>query len=137
MNMLVEVDGNDGVGKSFLIKRLLALHPSLVNDFEFNDRGDLSLATDSDEFIKKEGVIYIIVDCSEELSQKRILKRGDSIEEKYHTMEDLKYYRAKFMALSAKYNIPMFSTEEDLSVDTINNIYNYIKGFKDGYNSRY
>lgn len=41
-------------------------------------------------------IIYIILDAPLEIWQKHILNRGDDITEKYHTLENLTYYRKKF-----------------------------------------
>jgi len=128
--MIVEIDGNDGVGKTTCIN-ILKQH--FGDDIEFKDRGALTLATDSDEFNKEKGVCYILLDCSVEECQNRILKRGDSITEKYHTIEDLTYYRERFLKIASKNNIAIFDTTLNLP---INDIINYIKGFKDGYCSR-
>ena len=61
--MIVEIDGNDGVGKTTCIN-ILKQH--FGDDIEFKDRGALTLATDSDEFNKEKGVCYILLDCSVE-----------------------------------------------------------------------
>ena len=128
--MIVEIDGNDGVGKTTCIN-ILKQH--FGDDIEFKDRGALTLATDSDEFNKEKGVCYILLDCSVEECQNRILKRGDSITEKYHTIEDLTYYRERFLKIASENYIAVFNVTLKLP---INEIINYIKGFKDGYCSR-
>lgn len=119
---IVEIDGNDGVGKTFIINELSKKFNK--GDVIFRDRGQLTKATDSDIFIKEDNVIYILLDCDENISQNRIKERGDSIEEKYHTMEDLKYYRKKFLLLAEDNNIPIFRT--DLNDNVIENIFNFI-----------
>jgi len=43
--------------------------------------------------------LFVIVDAEPEVCQKRILERGDSIEEEYHNMDDLKKYRDRFLRL--------------------------------------
>lgn len=128
--MIVEIDGNDGVGKTTCIN-ILKQH--FGDDIEFKDRGALTLATDSDEFNKEKGVCYILLDCSVEECQNRILKRGDSITEKYHTIEDLTYYRERFLKIASENYIAVFNVTLKLP---INEIINYIKGFKDGYCNR-
>ena len=67
--MIVEIDGNDGVGKTTCIN-ILKQH--FGDDIEFKDRGALTLATDSDEFNKEKGVCYILLDCSVKECQNRI-----------------------------------------------------------------
>ena len=43
--------------------------------------------------------LYIILDDFPEHCQQRIQKRGDSLDEEFHTLEDLEYYRKSFMLL--------------------------------------
>lgn len=114
--LIVEIDGNDGVGKTFIINKL---QQENLRNVKFQDRGQLTKATDTDIFIPEDNHIYIILDASVDYCQRNILKRGDSIKEKYHTKEDLTYYREKFLKLAEKYSIPVidqekFSTEETL-----------------------
>ncbi len=131
--MIVEIDGNDGVGKTFIIEKLSSLFKKEDN-IVFRDRGSLTKATDNNSFFREDGVCYILLDCDENISQERIKERGDSIEEKYHTLVDLKFYRERFLALANDNNIPIFRTDIDRGV--ITKIYLYIIGYRDGYNSR-
>lgn len=108
----VVVDGNDGTGKTATINKLKALMPNI----EFEDRGIFSEATlDDDLFDNRKNTekvkefynkvansyntLFVIVDAEPEVCQKRILERGDSIEEEYHNMDDLKKYRDRFWRL--------------------------------------
>ena len=111
----IVVDGNDGTGKSYRIEQLKKIFPGI----EFEDRGIFSKATLNeslftlesikdfvkarDEFIdyikNTDDTLYIIVDASVETCQKRILERGDSLEEEYHTKEDLEKFRKRFLYL--------------------------------------
>ena len=99
----IEVDGNDGTGKSTLIKYL----ESKFSQCTFSDRGLFSKFTlkedvkDFREIVKTSGKYYIILKSSIEASQNRILKRGDSLEERFHTKEDLSKYNDKFKSLVA------------------------------------
>ena len=100
----IEVDGNDGTGKSYRIEKMKELFPGLV----YYDRGIFSKATlneklfqnkNSHEWYKEKedfynlvkshsDTLYIILDASPATCQRRIKERGDSLEEKYHTKED-------------------------------------------------
>ena len=111
----IVVDGNDGTGKSYRIEQLKKIFPEI----EFEDRGIFSKATLNEslftlesikDFIKArdefldyikntEDTLYIIIDASVETCQKRILERGDSLEEEYHTKEDLEKFRKRFLYL--------------------------------------
>ena len=116
--LTIEIDGNDGTGKTYLIN---SIREYLFNNFNYNwklnrdivyeDRGLLSVATLSNEWEKenpditnickldKENTLYILIDDIPEKCQERILARGDSIEEEYHTLADLQKYRDRFNKL--------------------------------------
>ena len=116
--LTVEIDGNDGVGKSYFIEKMSFITEDVIKlpncniQVVFKDRGALTVATDKDNFVKEENHIYILLDASIEWCQRNILKRGDSIEEKYHTIEDLTYYRKRFLDLAYKNDIPIIPVEE-------------------------
>lgn len=116
-NKLV-LDGNDGTGKT---TRANAIRE--IMGIEVNERGPLSRLTDCDELFglfsyKKEPIgysetaidamdemkrntdtLYVILDSPVKTCQQNIISRGGSIEEKYHTFEDLCYYRERFRML--------------------------------------
>lgn len=106
--MIIEIDGNDGVGKTTVIKELLKYNP----DYKIKDRGALTTATDTGNFIKNKNTCYILLTASPISCQNRIIARGGSITEKYHTIEDLIKYHDRFIELGNKYNIPIYDTEE-------------------------
>lgn len=105
---IIEIDGNDGVGKTFAISRL----KDIFCDVEFRDRGRLTIATDTDDFTKEGGVMYVLLDGSVEWCQRNILKRGGSIEEKYHTAKDLTFYRQRFLKLAQDNLIPVIAMDD-------------------------
>lgn len=146
--MIIEIDGNDGVGKTTYINKLKEFFP---NDI-FLDRRLLSKATLHpywDNELKKnqvrnykymcplnKNVCYILLDTYPKLCQERILKRGDSIIEKYHTMEDLILFQKRFLTLATSNKqrcIPIYSTHLDIN-ENITKIVNYINGFKQAKN---
>ena len=142
--MIIEIDGNDGVGKTTYIKRLQEIFP---NDI-FLDRGLLSKATlhadwetnglDYDKILDgfNDNICYILLDTYPEQSQERILKRGDRIDVPYHNMEDLLKFQKRFKIPATsnyKRKIPMYMTYMDFN-DNISRIVNYINGFKQGKN---
>ncbi|WQJ53533.1 MAG: ATP phosphoribosyltransferase [Wendovervirus sonii] len=106
----VYVEGNDGTGKTWLISQLQKRFntPKMI----FHDRCKLSELTLDDnivsanynEFINSKGLdkdgIYIILDDTILNCQKRILSRGDSLDEKFHTYEDLMIFRERYRILS-------------------------------------
>ena len=114
-------DGNDGTGKTTRLNRMREIFPNL----EYADRGIFSETTLVDGlFASRAGVIvgqtseterlrrefydkiksdtstlYIICRASPHVCQERILLRGDSIEEEFHTMDDLVKYNDRFDVL--------------------------------------
>ena len=127
--MKIEIDGNDGTGKSYRALLLKRIIPGL----QIKDRGLFSAATlneklfDGDaELIEafratvKENTdtLYIICTCSIEKSQNRILERGDSLDEEYHTERDLKKFNDRFDFLLHLVkecpNVIRVNTENDL-----------------------
>lgn len=116
----IVIDGNDGTGKTTRLEKMKEIFPGI----EFRDRGIFSEMTlvdmlftrfekynieSYDAYEKKEefrktiredtDTLYIICRASAEVCQERIKMRGDSIEEEYHTMEDLVKYGKRFDAL--------------------------------------
>ena len=105
--MKFEIDGNDGTGKSFRAAMLKRIFPNIP----IQDRGLFSEATlderifehDADaiaqfrnSILKNNDVIYIVCVCSIRKSQERILARGGSLDEEFHTEADLKKYNERF-----------------------------------------
>ena len=106
-------DGNDGTGKTTRLNYLKQMFPNI----EYADRGIFSKMTLVDElFYQNENteklredfynniknnsdVLYIICKASPEVCQRRIIERGDSIEEEFHTMKDLIKYNERFDVL--------------------------------------
>lgn len=83
-------------------------------NIKYEDRGIFSKMTLVDELFNRTGnydeiqkkfhediqkdssALYIICRASSEVCQKRILERGDSIEEEFHTLDDLNKYNNRF-----------------------------------------
>lgn len=104
------IDGNDGTGKTTRLVQLKRIFPNI----KYEDRGIFSKMTLVDELFNKTGnydeiqkkfhedvqkdssTLYIICRASSEVCQKRILERGDSIEEEFHTLDDLNKYNNRF-----------------------------------------
>ena len=104
------IDGNDGTGKTTRLVQLKRMFPNI----KYEDRGIFSKMTLVDELFNRTGnydeiqkkfhedvqkdssTLYIICRASSEVCQKRILERGDSIEEEFHTLDDLNKYNNRF-----------------------------------------
>ena len=111
----IVVDGNDGTGKSTRVNQLKQMFPEI----EICDRGQFSSATLNEDIFSDpkssktmiaraqfyrlikhaDDTLFIILDADPEICQKRIMERGDSIDEPYHNMDDLKKYHNRFLDL--------------------------------------
>lgn len=90
--MIVVVDGNDGTGKTTLVKALRK------RGYAVQDRGLPSQATLDgvpNEIPKDE--VYLILDAPIEVCRRRLAEAGKDLNEKWHTLEALKHFRAKFL----------------------------------------
>ncbi len=94
--MKIIVDGNDGLGKSTLVKALLA-HGIIASDRGTPTKltDDLSIAVPTDEF-------YLILDAPIEISRTRLAQAGKDLNERYHTIEDLQHYRERFREIAQR-----------------------------------
>jgi thymidylate kinase len=92
--MIFVIDGNDGTGKSTLIEKLRKL------GYDVKDRGLPTLLTDNPKLKPVRGEFYIILDAPVEVCQERLKKAGRDLNEKYHTLKDLIYYREKFLDIA-------------------------------------
>ena len=112
----IVIDGNDGSGKTYRCTELKKLFPNV----EIDDRGLFSDVTLDDElfceylskgivserckkFVEKVDeeteTLFVILMTDPEIAQRRIISRGDSIDEEFHTMDDLKKYNRRFEIL--------------------------------------
>lgn len=91
----VTIDGNDGTGKSSVVAELTKI------GYIVSDRGLATRLTDNPDLPVAGSGIHIILDAPIETSQKRLAQAGRSLTEKYHTPEDLRYYRERFLAVAA------------------------------------
>jgi thymidylate kinase len=92
--MRIVVDGNDGTGKSTLVKFLKE------NGYNVQDRGAPTKMTDDPTVQPDANDVYLILDAPVELCRERLQKAGKNLNEKYHTVEDLTYYRNRFLEVA-------------------------------------
>jgi len=92
--MIIVVDGNDGTGKSTLVKKLLK------KGYKVRDRGLPTKLTDNHNLKPVKNEFYVILDAPVEVCTSRLKKAGRNLGEKYHTNEDLKYYRKRFLEVA-------------------------------------
>lgn len=90
---LIVVDGNDGTGKTTLLKQLEA------HGYRVQDRGIPTKMTDNRASSGMPGEIYLILDATVEASRARLAKAGRDLNERYHTIEDLTLYRERFLSV--------------------------------------
>lgn len=95
--MKIVIDGNDGTGKSTLVKELKKLgHDACDRGIPTKMTDDFSLKLAEDEF-------YVILDASIAICQQRLQKAGKSLEEQYHNKKDLEKYRKRFEQIAKKF----------------------------------
>lgn len=88
--MIIVVDGNDGTGKSTLVERLRK------DGYCVQDRGIPTKLTDDPSVKPNSDEFYIILDAPVEVCRERLKTAGRDLNEKYHTIKDLTYYRKRF-----------------------------------------
>lgn len=105
--MRVEIDGNDGVGKSTLV-RSLAQYGLVAQD-----RGRMTMATDNDSVGPEEGVLYILLDAPWAVCYNRLRGAGKDTTEKYHTPEDLWRYGTRFRVVAERFSAHIVHAESE------------------------
>lgn len=88
--MKIVIDGNDGLGKSTLVRMLGELGIEAV------DRGTATKMTDDGGLVPPEDEFTVILDAPVWVSQKRLVMAGKDLSERYHNQADLKHYKTQF-----------------------------------------
>ena len=115
----IEIDGNDGTGKTTRVKFLKKMYPGyeildrgllsqwVMEDFRFNSWYQI------DQLVGfREDTLYITLYTTVEKSQERIVKRGDSLDEEYHNKEDLCKYNARFAFLAQHERVNFIKSDD-------------------------
>ncbi len=105
MSRSIEVDGNDGTGKSTLV-RLMAEY-----GVESRDRGVMTRASDDTSIGPEEGTLYIVLDVPVETCRERLAAAGKDLDEQYHRVEDLTHYRQVFLDLVPRFGATLIRAE--------------------------
>lgn len=95
--MPVEIDGNDGTGKTLLVAQLRAL------GIDAADRGAMTRAADEDAVGPSPGCAYLLLDAPVDVSRQRLAAAGKDLSEQYHTISDLAHYRERFVAVAQRF----------------------------------
>ena len=98
---MITVDGNDGTGKSTLVRHLQSL------GFLVQDRGLPTILTDDPTLVSEDKGPFLILDAPVEVSQGRLQRAGKDLTEKYHTLEDLTHYRERFRQVASSLGVTM------------------------------
>lgn len=94
--MKIEVDGNDGTGKTTLVAQLR------LAGYSVKDRGLLTRMTDGSGGRPDPDTLYLLLDAPVEICRERLRGAGKNLDEPYHTVDDLAKYREKFLDASTK-----------------------------------
>lgn len=99
---MIVIDGNDGTGKSTLVKALDAL------GLLAKDRGLPTRASDDGVPPREtwpKGERYLILDVPVEVSRQRLAAAGKDLTERYHTVEDLSFYRERYFGVAKGFGV--------------------------------
>ena len=120
----VEVDGNDGVGKSTLVRGLQSIGFANVKD-----RGRLTQATDDRTVGPEPGVLYILLTAPVAECRKRLQRAGKDLDERYHTVQDLSLYHDRFLEVAPLFNAHVLDVrEESLTLFRLERVVHLILG---------
>jgi len=95
--MKIVIDGNDGTGKSTLVKELKKL------GYDVSDRGIPTKMTDNPSLKLAKDEFYVILDAPITVCQQRLQKAGKNLEEPYHNKNDLQRYWKRFEQIAKKF----------------------------------
>lgn len=98
-NTRIVVDGNDGTGKTTLVRSL-----RLLGFRNVHDRGEMTKATDDCTAQPEPGTIYILLTCPWRTSLERLTRAGRDLSDPYHQPAALAMYEARFLALVKPFN---------------------------------
>ena len=105
--MKIVLDGNDGTGKSTLCETLKK------QGFDVVDRGFPTKMSDDRTLrpgAEQAGEVYVILDAPVEVCRKRLGAAGKDLNEKYHTVGDLTFYRDAFRRVAFDLQIPLIDS---------------------------
>jgi len=126
--MKVYIDGNDGTGKSTLVKNLRGLGIDAI------DRGWLSKKS-LDPRVEQDGdSLTVLLDAPVDVSLARLKRRGADMAEEYHTEESLKRFRGIYLNLAKQFGIPVVRAlnQEQTLTDTLVSLWEALPEFKRG-----
>ncbi len=92
--MIVVVDGNEGTGKSTLVRALQKLH------LDARDGGAPSHIADHPDAPYVDGEVYVILDLPVRTCRRRLKKAGRDLQNPRHTKEGLTRYAQRFLEIA-------------------------------------
>lgn len=92
--MTLIIEGNDGTGKSTLVAKLRAW------GYDAADRGIMTRMTDNPSLSPSDDEFYILLDAPVIICRERLKRAGKDLNERYHTIKDLTFYRDRFLDIA-------------------------------------
>ena len=109
----IEIDGNDGVGKTTVCERLRTKYTKVT----VRDRGKMTEATEDPSVEPDPDVVYVLLDAPVDVSRKRLKEAGKDLDEQYHTEADLREYKARFQDVARRFEAEVI--DADKTVDEV------------------
>lgn len=110
----IVVDGNDGTGKSTLVRGLRSLGFSRVED-----RAEMTKASDDESVGPAPDTTYLLAHCRWETSFDRLRRSGADMSDQYHQPDALQHYAAVFLGLQERFGAIPICTEETTPPDVL------------------
>ena len=106
---MIVVDGNDGTGKTTLVRSLRLL------GFIVTDRGLPTRATDAPDLLRerRSDDTYVILDAPVEVSLGRLRAAGKDMTEEWHMPASLAHYRERFHKMTATKKVTICNSQID------------------------
>lgn len=116
-HVVVVIDGNDGTGKDTVAAILRERLPKSVYRVEV--RGLPTKLTDQNMSLAHIGEarhVYFILDAPVHVCRSRLTMAGKDLDEKYHTVADLTFYRERFLLVCGSlHNAYLVNTERSVT----------------------
>ncbi len=105
MDRRIVIEGNDGTGKSTLVRSL-----RLLGFTNVHDRAEMSAATLDSSVQPASDTTYILLVCHWEVSRSRLAFAGRDMTEKWHTDSALQHYDTEFRRIAPDFDATVFQS---------------------------